>query len=74
MTMLRIRAREARDVVVAAKAVNLQGGVRLSYVETGNPGGPPVILLHGYTDSLRSFDLLLPHLPASYRVVALSQR
>jgi pimeloyl-ACP methyl ester carboxylesterase len=74
MTMLRIRARETRDVVVAAKAVNLTGGVRLPYVETGNPGGSPVILLHGYTDSLRSFDLLLPHLPATYRVLALSQR
>jgi non-heme chloroperoxidase len=74
MTMFRTLAREARDVVVAARTVTLSGGLRLPYVETGNPGGPPVVLLHGYTDSLRSFDLLLPHLPASYRVIALSQR
>ena len=74
MTMFRTLTREARDVVVAAKTVNLSGGLQLPYVETGNPGGPTVVLLHGYTDSLRSFDLLLPHLPASHRVIALSQR
>jgi pimeloyl-ACP methyl ester carboxylesterase len=34
----------------------------------------PVVLLHGYTDSRRSWDLVLPHLPSRFRVYAVSQR
>lgn len=33
-----------------------------------------MLLLHGFTDSWRSFEPVLPHLPASIRAVALSQR
>jgi non-heme chloroperoxidase len=48
--------------------------VRLTYVEQGERGAAPVILLHGLTDSWRSFELLLTHLPASTHIFALSQR
>src|SRR5689334_20894320 len=58
----------------AVKTVKLSTGVRLQYVEQGNPAGTPVVLLHGITDSLHSFDLVLPHLPISWHVFALSQR
>ena len=34
----------------------------------------PVILLHGVTDSWRSFEPVLPHLPRSLRVFAITQR
>lgn len=54
--------------------VNVETGVRLAYVERGSPGGVPVILLHGVTDSRRSFDPVLPLLPTSMRAIALSQR
>ena len=40
----------------AAKHVNLANGTRLAYVEQGEPNGVPVILLHGYTDSWRSYE------------------
>ena len=40
----------------AAKHVNLADGTRLAYVEQGDPNGVPVILLHGYTDSWRSYE------------------
>lgn len=33
-----------------------------------------MVLLHGYSDSLRSFDLLMPHLPGSVRAIAVTQR
>ena len=46
----------------------------LPYVEQGDPAGIPVILLHGYSDSLRSFELLLAHLPAEIHAYALTQR
>ena len=54
--------------------VSLDTGVRLEYVEQGPADGLPVIFLHGVTDSWRSFELVLPRLPASIRAFAISQR
>ena len=54
--------------------VALPTGVRLNFVERGDPGGTPVILLHGYTDSHRSYDRILPLLPASFHVFAVTHR
>jgi pimeloyl-ACP methyl ester carboxylesterase len=56
------------------KSIDLAGRVRLPYAEQGDPAGLPVILLHGVTDSWRSFEPVLPHLPASIRALALTQR
>jgi non-heme chloroperoxidase len=55
-------------------SIQLSTGVRLPYVEQGNPSGVPMVLLHGYSDSSRSFELLLPHLPDSIHAYALTQR
>jgi pimeloyl-ACP methyl ester carboxylesterase len=54
--------------------VSLRTGVRLDYVEQGDPAGRPVIFLHGVTDSWRAFERVLPLLPASVRAFAISQR
>jgi non-heme chloroperoxidase len=54
--------------------VELPDGVRLEYEERGDQDGVPVLLLHGVTDSRRSWDTVLPHLPPSIRAVALTQR
>jgi pimeloyl-ACP methyl ester carboxylesterase len=54
--------------------VDLPTGVRLNYVERGDPRGTPVVLLHGYTDSRRSYDRVLPLLPSSMRVFAVTHR
>jgi pimeloyl-ACP methyl ester carboxylesterase len=56
------------------RTLQLPGRVRLEYVEHGAPHGTPVIALHGVTDSWRSFAPLLPYLPRSLRLLALSQR
>jgi pimeloyl-ACP methyl ester carboxylesterase len=56
------------------KSAELPGGVRLPYVEQGDPSGVPVLLLHGVTDSWRSFQGVLPHLPNSIHTFALTQR
>jgi pimeloyl-ACP methyl ester carboxylesterase len=58
----------------ATSSIQLDTGVTLPYAEYGDPAGTPMILLHGYSDSLRSFDLLAPHLPASLRAIAVTQR
>jgi pimeloyl-ACP methyl ester carboxylesterase len=68
-------AKAAAVKLPAAKSVALvDRGVTLQYVEHGDPSGMPLILLHGVTDSWRSFEPLLPHLPPSFRVFAITQR
>ena len=37
------------------KTVALSTGINMAYVEAGKAGGPVVIMLHGYTDTSRSF-------------------
>jgi pimeloyl-ACP methyl ester carboxylesterase len=54
--------------------VQLATGVRLRYAELGDPGVPPMILLHGYTDSWFSYSRVLPTLAARHHVFALDQR
>jgi non-heme chloroperoxidase len=54
--------------------ITLPDGVRLEYEERGDPDGVPVLLLHGVTDSRRSWDPVLAHLPPAIRAIALSQR
>ena len=61
-------------MTLAVKSVLLPGDVTLPYVEQGDPSGTPLLLLHGITDSWRSFEPLLPYLPRSLRVFAISQR
>jgi non-heme chloroperoxidase len=48
--------------------------IELPYVEQGDVTGIPVLMLHGVTDSWRSFEPVLPHLPEDLRVVAVTQR
>jgi non-heme chloroperoxidase len=56
------------------KSVKLPNRVKLQYVEQGDSSGTPLLLLHGITDSWRSFERVLPHLPESIHAFALSQR
>jgi pimeloyl-ACP methyl ester carboxylesterase len=59
---------------LATQAVDLAHGVRIPYVEQGDPSGIPLLLLHGLTDSWRSFELVLARMPSSIRTIALTQR
>lgn len=56
------------------RSVRLSSRITLPYVEQGDPRGVPVLFLHGVTDSWRSFEPVLPHLPKSMRAFALTQR
>jgi pimeloyl-ACP methyl ester carboxylesterase len=56
------------------RSVTLSTGVRLQYVEQGRTDGVPVVFLHGVTDSWRSFEPVLPHLPPAIHAFAVSQR
>ena len=54
--------------------VRLPGGITLQYAERGERGGPALLLLHGFTDSLRSWERVMEALPADVHAFALSQR
>jgi pimeloyl-ACP methyl ester carboxylesterase len=56
------------------KHATLASGLRLPYVEQGDGDGVPVLLLHGVSDSWRSWEPVLPHLPSSIRAYALTHR
>ena len=54
--------------------IRLSTGITVEAVEHGDPGGTPLVALHGVSDSWRSFAPVLPHLPPTLRVIAISQR
>jgi non-heme chloroperoxidase len=60
--------------LLAPDRAALTTGVTLEYVEQGQGSGVPVLLLHAYADSWRSFELVLSHLPESVHAFAPSQR
>jgi pimeloyl-ACP methyl ester carboxylesterase len=62
------------DTSLTMKSVELVNQGTLCYAEQGDSCGVPVVFLHGATDSWRSFERVLPHLPESIRAFALTQR
>ncbi len=51
-------------------AVELANGVRMPYIEQGDPTARTVLLVHAVGDSGRAFEALLAHLPDSVHAVA----
>lgn len=45
------------------KSLRLPAAVALDVVDAGDPTATPVVLLHGITDSWRSWELALAELP-----------
>lgn len=62
-----------RDALRFAE-VPLRTGLRLHYAEQGDPAGPAILFLHGYSDSWFSFSRILPLLSPSYHAFAISLR
>lgn len=53
----------------AKQFVELSTGIKMAYVEMGNPEGPVIILQHGMTDNSRSWSLAAPYFAeAGYHV------
>jgi len=65
---------EQADWAGAKRRAALPNGITLAYVEMGNPEGRPVLLVHGYTDSSRSWSLPAAHLASRYRLIAVDLR
>jgi len=67
----------AREIELATGRTAIPGGLTLTHVETGDPAGEPVLFLHGYTDTGRSFHATmraLSPLRPDLRLIALDQR
>jgi non-heme chloroperoxidase len=56
------------------RQARLPNGLSIEYAERGRRGGPALLLLHGITDSWRSFEPVLPWLPTDWHVVSMTQR
>jgi pimeloyl-ACP methyl ester carboxylesterase len=53
---------------------SIASGTRLHYAEYGDPGGEPVVFVHGWPDSWFSFSRVLPLLADGFRCIAIDQR
>lgn len=49
-------------------------GVELDVIQSGDPNGVPLVLLHGLSDSNASMRVLMDRLPRGIRAIAISQR
>jgi pimeloyl-ACP methyl ester carboxylesterase len=56
------------------KTVALPNSEVLGYIDTGNPAGPAVVLIHGYTDNARDWVPMLPYLSKRFRLILVDLR
>ena len=49
-------------------------GLEFSYLEWGEPGSPPMVLLHGLTGHAHTWDIFASSLESEYHIFALDQR
>jgi pimeloyl-ACP methyl ester carboxylesterase/tetratricopeptide (TPR) repeat protein len=64
----------ASKAASARSKVRLKTGITMSYVESGPVDGPPLILVHGFSDSSFSFSRVLPLIDKRFRIYAVDQR
>ena len=62
---------EAKYANGASRFMDLPGGVRLHYRDQGNPGGPPIVMVHGFSASLHAWEPWVARLGRDYRIVTL---
>jgi pimeloyl-ACP methyl ester carboxylesterase len=56
------------------KSMALPNGESLAYVDRGDPAGPVVVLIHGYTDNARDWVPMLPYLSTRFRLILVDLR
>lgn len=74
ITFFAVGNAQLRRPPLVEKSVELPGNFSLKYVEQGDPAGTPVIMLHGFTDSWYSYTMVLPFMPPSVHVYAVSMK
>jgi pimeloyl-ACP methyl ester carboxylesterase len=56
------------------KLIALPNGESLAYIDRGERSGPPVVLIHGYTDNARDWVPMLPYLSKRDRLILVDIR
>lgn len=51
------------------QVAELRNGQRIAWVEMGDPDAPPLVLLHGWTDTSRAWSLVAPALAERHRLI-----
>jgi pimeloyl-ACP methyl ester carboxylesterase len=55
----------------ASRYVDLPNGVRMHYRDEGQPNGPPLLLIHGFSASLHTWEPWVQRLGDDYRVISI---
>jgi pimeloyl-ACP methyl ester carboxylesterase len=58
-------------VTIPASVFRTAQGVKVHYVEAGDAGAPPIILIHGFASSTFTWKKIMPELAKSYHVFAI---
>jgi len=74
MSMLTAAAAGAQPAPAPADRFITVNGLRLHYLDWGNPSGPPLILIHGIGRVAHTFDHIAPEFRSNYRVLAIDMR
>ena len=56
------------------RVILLPNGESLAYIDMGDRAGPPVVLIHGYTDSARDWAPMVPYLSKRFRLILVDIR
>jgi pimeloyl-ACP methyl ester carboxylesterase len=54
--------------------IALPNGESLAYIDMGDRAGPPVVLIHGYTDNARDWAPMVPFLSKRFRLILVDIR
>ncbi len=65
---------DLNDFDAMKKTIALPNSQVLGYVDTGNPKGHAIVLIHGYTDNARDWVPLYPYLSPRYRLILVDLR
>jgi pimeloyl-ACP methyl ester carboxylesterase len=61
----------ARYESAASRYADLPGGIRMHYRDEGSPSAPPVLLIHGFSASLHTWEPWVERLTDEYRVISI---
>lgn len=62
------------EVQIMRTRITVSPGVELDVIQSGDPTGVPLVLLHGLSDSNASMRVLMDRLPRGVRTIAITQR
>ncbi|MGI8839936.1 MAG: alpha/beta fold hydrolase [Caulobacteraceae bacterium] len=62
---------KAKYANAASRYMDMPGGLHVHYRDQGNPAGPPVVMVHGFSASLQAWEPWVARLGRDYRIVTL---